>query len=206
MSSSASTAKRAVRAEIEKMAALVHQNEHTYITTPTELDRDGKPTGFKFSLLTTGGARNIQINEAINDYKKDVLQPLMMSFLMIGMDRTGAMSLHSSATDLFAVALGAIMDGIQDVLNRFLVADLFKLNGVAPELWPRIEHGDIEKRNLSEFADLLLRATDAGIVTPDASLEDFFRNEAGLPPVDDAFRRDESEGVNVQSDDVQDQE
>ena len=54
----------------------------------------------------------------------------LAEFIMLGTDRHGSFSLVESKTDLFAIALGTILDSIEEVFNRFAIPRLWQLNGV----------------------------------------------------------------------------
>ena len=59
-------------------------------------------------------------------------------------------ALHSGKTLLFSLAIKAIMDSIDDVLNRFAIPRLMHANGWPLGAAPHHEFGDIET---DEFVD-----------------------------------------------------
>jgi hypothetical protein len=161
----------ALRTDLEKMIQEIKVDERMGALIPTELDRDGKPTGFKLKLLQSGGNRPFPIDETIKRYDIRIAQSVLAEFVMLGMDTTGAFALASTKTKLFSVALGSLMDGIASVVNRFGVARLMKFNNVQRDLWPEVVHGDIEKQPLNEVADYLHKMVNAGLITPTPKLE-----------------------------------
>lgn len=177
----ASPAKQAARANYAKMLSQVRRNEHEVLVVPTEMNTEGKPTGFKVSLMTAGGERALDIDAAIQRKAKAIAQVLLTQFIFLGMDKAGTQALSVDLTSLFMVSLGTILDEVQDTHQRFVVEDLMELNGYPPESWPTWKHGDIQKADTRNLADTILKLVNAGTLTPDSPLEDFLRQELRLP-------------------------
>jgi len=181
MSTAASSADKTLRANLETMVQQIKRDEREGMVIPSELDQDGKPTGYRFRLLSSGGRRAVDVDGAIKRYESRMAMAVMAEFLLLGMDKVGSFALASTKTHLFAVALGSIIDSVCQTFNRFAVAQLMNLNGVPVELWPTLEHGDIETPELKEIASYVSGLTDAGILVPDEALERRMRELAGLP-------------------------
>jgi hypothetical protein len=148
---------------------------------PTEMDREGKPTGYKLKLLTTGGSRQINTNETKLYYKVSILQSMVAQFLQLGMSGVGWFALASSQTDLFAVSLGSFLQIIASTFNRFAVSRLMTLNGVPVELWPEVVYGDIETPALAEIGQYIQALAGAGKLPEDEVLDRRLLEIAGLP-------------------------
>ena len=185
MSPEASSADKTLRASLEKLVQEIKRDEREGMVLPSELDTDGKPTGYKFRLLNSGGRRAVDVDAAIRRYESRVAMSVLAEFLLLGMDKVGSFALASTKTHLFSVALGGILDSITQVFNRFAIARLMEVNGVDPSLWPVLEHGDIEKPELREIANYVASLTGAGILAPDEKLETKLREYANLPLAED---------------------
>ncbi len=172
--------KQALR-DFMDMLSQIRRNEHEGIATPAELDENGKPTGFKLSLLSTGGTRQIDIGGSIQRYGKAISQSMLTGFLFLGMDSVGTQALSQSITGVFKTALGSILDTVEETVNRFAVQELMELNGYPPEAWPRLRHGEVDEKDIRPLAESLLKLVDAGLLTPDSTLEDYIRKEGRLP-------------------------
>jgi hypothetical protein len=178
--------KASARSKFERQLQQIRRNEHDGILFPAELDRDGKPTGFKLRLLSSGGSRQIDVSVPIQRYQRDIAMCFSTQFQMLGSQgSTGSWALSSDQTDMYGLALGAILDTIEDTLNHGLTAELMALNGIPAHLWPRYEHGDVERQDVERFSTMLTKLIDSGVVTPDRTLEEHVREEMGLPPPDD---------------------
>ena len=185
MTSKATTAQKALRANLESMIQQIKRDEREGVIMPAELDREGKPTGFKLELLSTGGSRQVDTDKIIRRYESRIAMSVLAEFILLGSDAHGSFALASSKTALFATSLRAMLESMAATLNRFAVECLFEYN---PEfdktLLPRFDYGDIEDRPLDELSTFLQQMTGVGLITPDAGLEDALRSAAGLPAVD----------------------
>ena len=185
MSTGASAADRALRASLESMVQQIKRDEREGMVIPSELDTDGKPTGYRFRLLNSGGRRAVDVDGAIKRYESRLAMSVMAEFLLLGMDKVGSFALASTKTHMFSVALGSIIDSICQTFTRFGINKLMTMNGVAPELWPKLAHGDIETPELKEIMSYVVGLSDSGIIVPDERLELRMREIAGLPMPED---------------------
>lgn len=181
MSRDASPTELDIRARLFKIVKSIRVNAQMGIVFPSETGTDGKPTGYKLRLLTTGGKKASEIGAAIQRYNQEIAMTLLAQFLFLGMDRTGSFALADNSTALFAVAIGATMDRITSVINRHAIPPLMRLNNIPQENWPVLVHGDIEVRDLAKLAAYIKTLVDAGVLTQQADLEPHAREVAGLP-------------------------
>lgn len=146
------------------------------------------PYGWELSLLTTGGSRQHDTNEIIARYDKAISATMMTDFLLLGHEGVGSYALSSDKTSHFARAIGTYLDMICQVFNTQAIPRLIELNGKAfggISDYPKLIHGDIESRNLEELGEFVKSTVGCGILTPDETLEDYLRREAGLPERDE---------------------
>ena len=171
----------ALRSSLEKMLSQLKRDEREFAMIPAELDRDKNPTGYKLKLLSTGGSRQIDTHSTKLYYKISILQSMVAQFIQLGMGDVGSFALASSQTDLFATALGAILQIISSAFNRFAVAPLMQMNGIPPEIWPELIAGDIETPALGDIAAYITALSNAGKLPEDAALDRRLLEIAGLP-------------------------
>lgn len=186
MSTGASAADRSLRTSLESMIQQIKRDEREGMILPSELDTDGKPTGYRFRLLNSGGRRAVDVDGAIKRYESRLAMSVMAEFLLLGMDKVGSFALASTKTHMFSVALGAMIDSICQTFTRFGINKLMTMNGVPPELWPKLAHGDIETPELKEIMGYVVGLADSGILVPDETLELRMREIAGLPMPEDS--------------------
>lgn len=175
-----------LRASLEKLIQQIKRDEREGALVPTELDREGKPTGYKLGLLNSGGAkRNFPIDTIIPRYQTEIARIFHADFMMLGTGSVGSFALASNKTNTFAVVLKALRDSILETLNRFAVPRLMTLNNVPEELWPTICAGDFEKQPLDEIGAYIQQTVAAGVITPDNGLEKRARELGNLPQPDE---------------------
>ena len=75
---------------------------------------------------------------------------------------------------------------IEEVFNRHAIPRLLRLNGMSTEEQPKLRAGEIGRVSLSDLADFIDKMAGAGMpLFPDVELEEYLRNEAGLPGMPD---------------------
>lgn len=179
----ATPAQKALLQDLQTMIFEVRRNERQGIIVPAEETPDGRKTGYKFELVSTGGQRQIDTSAVITRYEQRIAMTVLADFIMLGLEKVGSFALASSKTHLFGVALSAWLDSIAAVLNNFAVPRLFKLNGMNLEALPKIVHSDIEAPPLDELAKFIQALAGAGMpLFPDENLERRLREMAKLPP------------------------
>lgn len=189
MNPNATTADKATRAAYEAMVRQMFWGERSGIVRPSELDSQGKPTGYKFSLVSASGRSNSEIDTTIKRYESRMAMALMVQFLLLGQDKVGSYSLSSDQTDLFAVALGAILDVIMEEFNLNAIPELVKLNGWPVELAPELGYADIEKQDVAKLMGALATAVGSSIIIPDRALENWSRELLGAPEAETSSAR-----------------
>ena len=165
-----------------KMVRGVRRNEQEGIVFPIEYDPETRQPMFTFDLVNSGGSRQFDTNTIITRYKQDQLMTIMADFLLVGHQQTGTYNMHVDKTAMFRAGLNAIANERADVLNRFAIPRLFAINGWKPEHLPKIVASDVDAPDLAQLAQFLSATAGIGFNwAPDAELDKFLRNAAGLP-------------------------
>lgn len=190
LSSNATPEQKALRQMLETLIQQIRRDEREGLIVPaserTAADGVTYKTGYKFSLVTSGGRRQLDTNGIITRYEQRILMSCLAEFLMLGMQDVGSRSLASSKTTTFAASLGALLNTIASVLNRFAIPRLEKLNQVPRTLWPHFVHGDVETPPLEELGAFVTSLANAGFLLADNKpLERKLLGYAKLPPSDD---------------------
>jgi len=170
-----------VVAAFKKMVRNVRRDEQEGILMPLAYD-DAGHKAYDFTLLSSGGSRQLNTNEIINRYNRDIAMTVLADFILLGHEKVGSFALSSSKTDLFAASLGAYLDVIETEFNKDAVTELFAVNGMTVEKLPQIKHGDIETVDLAELGEFISKTSGAGMeLFPDDGLENYIRDQAGWP-------------------------
>ena len=190
LSTNATSAQKSVVADFRDMIQKIRRDEYEGVVIPSETDIDGNPTGFKLSLLSSGGRRPMDVDQIVRRYESRIALSVLSEFLLVGMDAHGSFSLSSNKTALFAQSLGTYLQSIATVFNEQAIARLMRLNGwTDSENYPSLVFSDIETPDVQEIAGALTGLVTAGIITPDDELEKWVRDFSGLPASDSGTQR-----------------
>ena len=186
LSPSASPTEKALLAEIEKVIRNVRRDEKEGLIFPLARDEAGNLL-YECKLLTTGGRRQFDTVRIIDRYDRRIASTMLADFILLGQEgRTGSFALAESKTALFAVAIGAFLDAITAVFNRFAIPRLLELNTFPTEAGaPTLEHGDIESIDIEKLGAYVVQLSQAGVSLADEKTERFLRMQAGLPERDE---------------------
>ena len=185
--SDASSSDQALLTEAKKIVRNLRTDEQGGVILPSVFDPDTKERLLKLELLAVGGGasvKNVDLSPVIERYDRRIAMTILADVILIGHEAVGSFALASSKTNLFSAGLGALLDGISDVLNRHLLPRLWAMNGWSTENMPMLRHGDIENIPLDEVTSLIEKLSGAGApLFPDDDLENHLRRLANLPPV-----------------------
>lgn len=154
---------------IKKIVTRTRRDEQSGLIIPLEYDSMGNPK-YKFSLLSPPHPTDFsQAVTVIRMYAADIANVVLAQFTNLGRDSVGSRALAEPQQDLFQSALEAILDTMQDTVNRQAVQPLFELNpGIVPEgnALPLLIHGDVRDVDLKQNGQFLKDAAQAGFMWP----------------------------------------
>lgn len=181
MLNTASPPQRALFANLQTIIQNLRRDQNEGVILPSTRDANGHLL-YEFSLLSTGGQRQINTDAIVRRYDQRIAMTMLADFILLGHDKVGSFALSSDKTDLFAVALGAILAMIKDVFNREAIPRLWKLNGLPLDTLPQLEHGDIEREDLERLGSFIEKMGKGGFITPgDEATEAHLRRQVNLP-------------------------
>jgi len=179
----ASAEEQALLAYAKKIVKRVKVDEQNGLVLPMFLDDAGNQL-LKFELLSAGGRRAIDTGPVKEYYSRQMAMSILMDVIMVGHEQVGSFALASSKTSLMGISIGALLDSIETVINRDLIPRLMTLNGLPPEMSPRLKHGDIETPDLEVLGTFMNNLTAAGFQlfpTESGELERMLLRAANLP-------------------------
>jgi hypothetical protein len=171
----------------EQMVTRLRRDNQEGIVMPNVYDEGGHRV-FDLSLLTSGGARQFNIDPIIVRYDQRMAMSVMADFILLGQENVGSFALSENKSDMFATALVSWADAICAVSNRFGIPRLLKLNGYDTSKGrPTMEHGDVQSEDLDKLSNFILRLSQAGAsLFPSVPLEKRLLQVANLPvPTDE---------------------
>jgi hypothetical protein len=186
LSPGASDDQKSLLKAIKDIVVNVRRDEQEGMILPLMYDSNGKQM-FDFKLLSTGGSRQLDVDKIINRYDQRIAMSMMADFMLLGSSGQGSYAMHSDKTKLFSMAIGAFLDIIAEIFNRFAIPRLFALNDLKISNFPKIVHSDVESTDLGELGTYLTQLASAGMpLFPNQKLEAHLMKLGNLPePLDE---------------------
>jgi hypothetical protein len=186
LSSSATNVQKQILGNIKEIVTNIRRDEQEGIVFPMAYDTNGKLM-YELKLLSTGGQRQFDTDKIITRYDKRIAMVALADFILLGQEQVGSFALASSKTNIFSTAIGAFLDIISDVFNRYAIPRLFALNDFRLSDHPKIVHGDLESVDLKDLGDYITKLAGAGMpLFPNIDLEKHLMKIANLPePLDE---------------------
>lgn len=184
LSSGASAEQKALLGEIKNIVTNIRRDEQEGVIFPKLIDPASGKELYELKLMSTGGNRQFDTDKVITRYDTRIAMSALADFILMGHEKVGSFALMSSKTNLFSTAIGAFLDVIADVQNRFGVPRLFALNDFKITEYPKIGHGDVESVNLDELGQYVLRLSQAGMPlfpSADGKVENFLLKAGNMP-------------------------
>lgn len=169
---------RAALARAEEIVSSIRRDAREGLVIP------GGEGGWKLELLASSSKRQFDTNAIIDRYDKRIATSVLADFVMLGQQQVGSFALADSKTHIFALAIGAYLDVICEVFNNQGIPRLIDINGdhfKGITDYPKMTHGDIEEKDLTQFTTFIKEMVGAGIIVPDEELEKEVRRVGGLP-------------------------
>jgi hypothetical protein len=171
----------ALLTQITKIVTGIRRDEQEGVVWPLAYDEQGREL-YKLLLLSTGGQRQFDTNAIIGRYEQRMAMTLMGDFILLGHQTVGSFALVDSRTELFAQAIGAMLDIIARVIVEVGYVRLMRLNGFPMPLMPTLRHGDVESVDLNELGNYIGKLAGAGVpLFPNDELERYLLEQAHLP-------------------------
>ena len=170
----------------KRLVRSMRRNDQEGIVFPMSYDQETKQPLYSLELLGGGGARQFDTNAVIERYEQRMLMTVLADFILVGHEDSGSYSLHTDKTGIFRTALNSISESIADTLNRVLIPKLFMVNGWKPASLPKIVPTDVDAPDITVLSAFMSQMSAMGVQWfPDGELENFLRNAARLPELDE---------------------
>lgn len=198
LSSAASPAEIQVRDAVLNIVKGIKRNEMEGVVFPLAYDQQGNKT-MDLQLLSSGGSRQFDTDKIVARYNQQIAMSVLADFLLLGHEGVGSQALGASKIDLWMMAVEALALAIAETVNNHAIPRLLKLNGMDVEECPKLVFGQVDHIDLGLLGTFIKNMTDAGVITPDPTLEDFAREVASLPPADEPDEQEDMGAGSVMS-------
>jgi len=161
-------------ADVQTMVTSIRRDEFEGVVLPQD--------GWKLELMSAAGSRQIDTDKIIRRYEQRIATSMLADFILVGQDSVGSFAMVDVKADLFGMAIDGILDLLCDVLNRYAVPRLLRVNGMDTSEPPQIKHGSAGRVDLVKVGTFLQDLSLAGAPIPwtEELLKHLFR-EGGLP-------------------------
>lgn len=165
---------------IQQMVTNIRNDEQAGVMLPAVYDEDGNQL-MRLELLSTGGARAFDTDTIVRRYANEMVTVFLANVMRTGQDGIGALALSETQSSLFQQAIAAHLDIVSDAINTQAIPQLLRLNGIDPELAPRLRHGRLDSTDLGQFGQYLERLVATGLLADTPELRKLVHEVAGLP-------------------------
>ena len=164
----------------------INEQMGAILPSDTYRDADGKVTNirmFEFQLLTPQhGSRGVSANDTIERHKLDMLMTLLCDFVKLGHEVRGTNNLAITKVDMFYAAIEGWLTSIADVLNRYGLPRIWRINALSPDIMPNFAPEMRKRVDLDGLGGFIANLAKAGMpLFPDDELQTAIRGAAGLP-------------------------
>lgn len=165
-----------------QQAELLHAGKGSYILTASDTQDNGVRL---FEVTTVGNAQGAtyDVGGAITRYNQEIQLSLQTMVLSMGASGGGSFALSDNSTYLMTLFIENVRTTIVSEFNKIL-RHMWLLNGHDMARCPFLEFDDIEPLDWDEFTKGWQRLLQAGGVTADKPLEQYFREQMGAPEAD----------------------
>jgi len=178
-------AQRAARDSALTLVKKTRMDQYFGIVRPSETNKDGSASGYKFGLIGSSGKSFAATLPIIQHYDLRIFQNFMTEFMQLGQGSSStSYSAHSDKTSLLAMAVDALLDMIDDVVNEQALPWLFEVNGFPQDARPTRKHTDIEKREVAAILGGVSQAVSSGAMEGDEDVNNFCRGLIDLEPTE----------------------
>lgn len=188
LADNASPKNQRLKESLRKIATEVKTDEQMGVLFPSAFDANNNQQ-FTFSLMSSGGAKSIDVGKVIERYDTQIFRSSLADFLTLGQgtNSSGSWSMHSDKSAMFLMSLKTYLAQIRDVYNRFAIPRLMELNGIVAKGYPQIDHTPLEQVDMAQMATAVNQLASSGMaIFPNPDVERRLFEILGLPaPVDD---------------------
>jgi len=187
MQATADDQQKATYAAMVDMVKKIKRDSAEGVVMPSDpyVDAQGSITNllqYKLELLSANGQRQFDTTAILKNYDARIAMVVLGDFLLLGHNETGARSLGDTKTNMFMIALKAILEIICENFNRKAIPDLLRYNGYDTTETPLLQAQGLDELDLTELANFIRDVAAAGMpLFPDIGLENHLRKISGLP-------------------------
>jgi hypothetical protein len=160
--SNATPEQKATKAAMEKIVRNIRRDEEEGLCLPLDYQPGSSNKRFDLTLLSSGGKRNYDTSSIIERYDRRIAMTMFQDLVLMGQPNTIQYK-GGNMPELFAIALGGVLDSVTDVINAHGIPRVARLNGWPADRCPQLAHGDVQVPNLAALGDYVSKLVAAGM-------------------------------------------
>lgn len=164
--------------DLKSALRVLHAHQMQNLTVPNSVD---------YKILAPSGTVHDTM-QSVKHHQQKVFRALLADFLGMGEGRLGSHGLSEDKTSMLLLKLKKLGQLIVESFNSQLLAPWHRWNYGETVPPPRLKHGRIDTRDLLAFVQAVAAGADAGVLTPDATVEAMVRDIGGLDPIGESER------------------
>jgi hypothetical protein len=172
--------------EFKKIVEDVRANKRAGLVFPVAYDEHGNKV-LDFRLLASTGNGAGKTDTIITRYKQEIAMSVLADFVLLGHEQVGSFALSTTKVELWVSVVASICKSIADVITKHAIKKLLRLNGMPFVNPPRLTYGEVQNIDLSSLGGFITSLVNGGLLNYDPTLEQWVRDVAGMPPVDEEF-------------------
>lgn len=160
-----------VRQQAQNLVSSIRRDEQEGIVVPS---------GWKLSLLSTGGRRQFDTTAIVTRYETRIATSVLADLVMMGQQTVGSYALAVTKKDLFAASLGAYLDIVASQFNSETIPRLWRLNQFKGPM-PKLMHGAVETVDLDTLGNYIMRLGQSGAPIDWETVLPWAMEQGGIP-------------------------
>ncbi len=142
------------------------------------------PVGWKIEMLDMKAGTVKDVLPTIEYHNHQIMLSVLAQFLMLGSGKSasGSRATSKDHSDLFMLSEEALVKNIINTLQQQLIVQLCDLNfSDLPNGYPKLRSSRVSDADVTVLSTAMNQLTSAGLLTPDADLEQFARKSLHAP-------------------------
>jgi hypothetical protein len=180
LSATATEAQKAILHDFKEIVSNLRVDEQAGVILPSDRDEKGNPY-YELELLRADSSGGYDIEKTIERNHMEILMSILADPIMMGHTSVGSNALSTTKMDMFWTGIDAMVQGIADVINRHAITKLMKLNGVPEKYWPTAVPGSVERVDLDQLGQYLVRLSGSGVNINDPELQRYLLRQGNMP-------------------------
>ena len=141
------------------------------------------PEGYELDFDNTNSFDPSKIQTVIKAENEDMMSAVLATFLEMGIGgNSGNQAATETLADFYTKGITYLADAVKDTLNDRVIPKLCELNfGDTLDALPKLTYAGITEDAGKEMMEIITGYTQAGVIAPDETLEDYARKIHDMP-------------------------